>query len=238
MNTKIILASFFFVSILAIGFILFSTIDDEPIQDIISDNQTLLKKEGMQTAKGPAPLSPAKQLQQAKKDNKPDLGKNLPSDAGDPFKSMAEPEEKEYPAYIEDIKQQIYALNIESAEQIEQLDKLVQTREKDTRKFWNDDWTSVDDWKKNSNGFSLEKKEDGSLIFTPDAQTARTYSFFENPLAYKYDEENNEFVSEVDFYGKTIYNVAKFINDDVLVMMTISGRKVDLNIYQKFASQK
>jgi len=95
----------------------------------------------------------------------------------------------------------------------------------------------VDDWKKKTNGFKLEKNDNGDLVFSPDEQTARMYTFFENPQAYTYDEENKEFVNEVDFYGKTIYNVAKFINDDVLVMMTISGRKVDLNIYQKHAAQ-
>ncbi|MEZ4568279.1 MAG: hypothetical protein R2860_15405 [Desulfobacterales bacterium] len=36
----------------------------------------------------------------------------------------------------------------------------------------------------------------------------------------------------------SIYNVAKFINDDVLVMMTISGEKVDMNIYQKNAGDQ
>ncbi len=153
-----------------------------------------------------------------------------------PIEKPAE-SKKEYPKYIEEIKQQIYDRQIESVDQIPLLDELVQTEDKDVRQFWGDGWSSVDDWKKEENGFKLEKKDDGSMMFNPDAATARKYTFFETPKSYKYDPEHKEFVNEVDYYGKTIYNVAKFINDDVLVMMTISGSKVDLNIYQKDAGQ-
>jgi hypothetical protein len=134
---------------------------------------------------------------------------------------------------IEDIKQQIYDRNIESVERIGLLDDLVQTGDADTRAFWGDGWSSVDDWKRTTNGFHLEKTDDGTLVFFPDEETSKLYSFFENVEVYRYDEGTGEFVDEVDYYGKTIRNVAKFINGDVLVMMTISGTKVDLNIYQK-----
>jgi hypothetical protein len=122
-------------------------------------------------------------------------------------------------------------------DQIPLLDEIVQTGDKDVRQFWGDGWSSVDDWKKEENGFTLEKKADGSLVFNPDATTARKYTFFETPKTYTYDPEHKEFVNEVDYYGKTIYNVMKFINDDVLAMMTISGPKVSLNLYQKNAGQ-
>lgn len=144
---------------------------------------------------------------------------------------------KEYSKYIEDIKEKVYERQIESLDQIPLLDEIVQTGDKDVRQFWGDGWSSVDDWKKEENGFTLEKKTDGSLVFNPDATTARKYTFFETPKAYTYDPEHKEFVNEVDYYGKTIYNVMKFINDDVLAMMTISGPKVSLNLYQKNAGQ-
>ena len=113
----------------------------------------------------------------------------------------------------------------------------IETGDADTRGFWGDGWSGVDDWKRSSNGFSLEKADDGTLIFIPDEETTRIYSFFENLEVYTYDEENRAFVNEIDYYGKTIFNVVKFINDDVLAMMTISGSKVDLNLYQRSAGQ-
>jgi len=153
-----------------------------------------------------------------------------------PIEKPAEPQ-KTYPKYIEDIKSQVYEKQIESVDQIALLDEIVQTGNKDVRQFWGDGWTSVDDWKKEENGFTLEKKADGSLVFNPGPATARKYTFFQTPKNYKYDAEHKEFVNEVDYYGKTIYNVVKFINDDVMAMMTISGEKVDLNLYQKNANQ-
>ncbi len=146
-------------------------------------------------------------------------------------------DKKEYLQYIEDIKKQVYERQIESVNQIPLLDEIVQTRQEDVEQFWGDGWSSVDDWKKEENGFSLEKKEDGTLVFNPDPATARQYTFFQAPQTYEYDAEHKEFVNEVDYYGKTIYNVVKFINDDVMAMMTISGTKVDLSLYQKNAGQ-
>jgi hypothetical protein len=159
----------------------------------------------------------------------------LPDDA-DPIQNAAKSLSGGYSDSVEAIKKQIYEKNIDSVEQIPLLDDVVQTGDKDTREFWGNDWASVDDWKKDTNGFKLEKNKDGSLVFTPDPATASRYTFFENPQEYTYDEKNREFVNEVDYYGKTIYNVVKFINDDVLVMMTISGTKVDLQIYSKNAN--
>jgi hypothetical protein len=138
---------------------------------------------------------------------------------------------------IEEIKRQVYEREIESIERIHLLDELVQTGDADVRKFWGADWNGVDDWKRASNGFRLENADDGTLIFIPDEETARTYTFFENLEVYTYDEANRAFVNEIDYYGKTIVNVVKFINDDVLAMMTISGRKVDLSLYQRNAGE-
>jgi hypothetical protein len=157
--------------------------------------------------------------------------------AGIPEERESEARTADHSDDIEEIKQQIYEREIESVERLHLLDELVQTGDADTRRFWGDDWSGVDDWKRSSNGFRLEKAGDGTLIFIPDEETARTYSFFENLEVYTYDEENRAFVNEIDYYGKTIRNVVKFINDDVLAMMTISGTKVDLNVYQRNAEQ-
>jgi len=132
---------------------------------------------------------------------------------------------------IDDIKHEIYAREIESVDRLHLLDELVQTGDTDTRAYWNRDWSGVDDWKDEQNGFSLQRTEDGTLIFHPDEATMALYSFYENLEPYEYDPVKKEFVSEIDYYGKPIRNVLKFIKDDTLVMMTISGDKVDLNIY-------
>lgn len=134
---------------------------------------------------------------------------------------------------IEEIKEQIYAMEIESIDRVHLLDELVQTGDRDTRELWEEAWGGVDDWKSTHNGFHLERNDDGSLVFIPDEATTRMYTFFENLEIYAYDEERKEFVNEVDYYGKRIYNVIKFIDDEALAMMTISGAKVDLQIYQK-----
>ncbi len=134
---------------------------------------------------------------------------------------------------IEEIKRQIYERQIDSIDRIHLLDEIVQTGDADTREFWGKRWSGVDDWKRTGNGFDLRMNDDGTLLFFPDPETARTYTFFENIEVYHYDEERREFVSEVDYYGKPIYNVVKFIRPDALVLMTISGPKVDLNIYEK-----
>jgi hypothetical protein len=158
--------------------------------------------------------------------------------AGIPEEGGSESRTADHSDDIEEIKRGIYEREIESVGRLHLLDDLVQTGDADTRGFWGDGWSGVDDWKRSSNGFRLEKTDDGTLIFIPDEETARTYTFFENLEVYTYDEENRAFVNEIDYHGKTIVNVVKFINDDVLAMMTISGRKVDLNLYQRNAEQR
>jgi hypothetical protein len=165
-------------------------------------------------------------------------GEELHHDPGAREEGESEPRTAPLSDDIEEIKRRIYEREIESIERLHLLDELVQTGDADTREFWGDDWSGVDDWKRSSNGFSLERSDDGALIFIPDEETARTYSFFESLEVYAYDEANRAFVNEIDYYGKTIVNVLKFIDADVLVMMTISGRKVDLNIYQRSAEQR
>jgi hypothetical protein len=165
-------------------------------------------------------------------------GEELHAGAVTAEETEPEPRASDRPFDIEEIKQQVYQREIESVDRLHLLDELVRTGDADTRRFWGDDWSGVDDWKRSSNGFSLEKVDDGTLIFIPDEETARTYTFFENLEVYTYDEVNRAFVNEIDYYGKTIFNVIKFLNDDVLAMMTISGRKVDLNLYQRDSGQR
>lgn len=139
----------------------------------------------------------------------------------------------DHPKDIEEIKKQVYALNIEYVEDIPLLDTVVQTGDAPTRDFWQGDWVSVDDVKEEINGFLLAPQEDGTFIFFPDEATTRTYTFFEGPRTYTYDPARREFSWEVDYYGKTISHRARFINDNVLAMMLISGRKVKLDLYQR-----
>lgn len=139
----------------------------------------------------------------------------------------------DHPKDIEEIKKQVYALNIETVEDIPLLDRVIQTGNAPTRDFWQGDWVSVDDVKDEINGFLLAPQEDGTFIFFPDEATTRTYTFFEGPRTYTYDPIKREFSWEVDYYGKIISHRARFINDDVLAMMLISGRKVMLDLYQR-----
>lgn len=143
----------------------------------------------------------------------------------------------EHPKDIEEIKKQIYDLEIEYVEDIPRLDEVVQTGDAPTRDFWKGGWMSVDDAKDMPNGFNLEPQKDGTFIFYPDEATTRTYTFFETPRTYAYDPVKKEFSWEIDYYGKTIIHRARFINDNVLAMMLISGRKVTLDIYQKQPDQ-
>jgi hypothetical protein len=138
-----------------------------------------------------------------------------------------------HPKDIQEIKKQIYDLEIETVDDIPKLDRVVQTGNAQTRDYWTGDWTSVDDNKEIPNGFNLEPQPDGTFTFYPDEQTARTYTFFETPQSYKYDPAKREFSWDIDYYGKIITHRARFINNNVLAMMLISGSKVTLDIYQK-----
>lgn len=243
MQKKFILFGSVLFSLLLFGGYLFFSIEEKPIHDLVQTNQTASQNENTEINYLLKSEETLDDTDLGKTLNSVNASKSKPSedilmDYDDLSEDLADTEAMEYPDTIEGIKAHIYSKNIEYVEQIGLLDELVQTGDADVKEFWNNDWSSVDDWKKKTNGFKLEKNDNGDLVFSPDEQTARTYTFFENPQAYTYDEENKEFVNEIDFYGKAIYNVAKFINDDVLVMMTISGRKVDLNIYQKHAVQE
>jgi hypothetical protein len=134
---------------------------------------------------------------------------------------------------IEEIKKLVYSLNIEDVDDLPLIDAVIQTKEADTSGFWKGDWVSVDDWKHAGNGFYLTPKGDGTFVFFPDEETTRTYTFFETPKVYQYDPVKREFYWEMDYYGKTISHRARFINDDVLVTMLISGRKVTLDLYSR-----
>lgn len=135
-------------------------------------------------------------------------------------------------AHIEEIKEALYELDVESVEDLHHLDQFVQIGDADTRDFWNTDWAGVDDWKRDRDGFRLEKLDDGTLIFSPGEATRQIYSFFETNNVYEYDDVTQEFVHEVNYYGKPIINIVKFLREDVMVMMVVSGQKVDMNIYE------
>ena len=81
------------------------------------------------------------------------------------------------------------------------------------------------------------KRDALTRILFPDENSTRTYTFFETPKTYTYNPVKREFFWEMDYYGKTISHRARFINDNVLAMMLISGRKVTLDIYQKQPAQ-
>jgi hypothetical protein len=218
--------------LLTIGGFIFFKFAIEPVDEALYANTSSLAHRAPQAIDAVKPVQSPAQTPKANTDGPTErLGLNKR-----PIQKSPE-DKKEYPKYIEDIKKQVYERQIESVNQIPLLDEIVQTREADVQQFWGDGWSSVDDWKKEENGFILEKKEDGTLVFNPGPATARQYTFFQTPQTYQYDAEHKEFVNEVDYYGKTIYNVVKFINDDVMAMMTISGTKVDLNLYQKNAGQ-
>ncbi len=135
-------------------------------------------------------------------------------------------------APVADFKRALYELDIDSVDRLEELEAFVATGDADPRAFWDTDWTGIDDWKEDPDDFRLERLEDGSLVFVPGEQTRRTYTFFETMNEYEYDEATGEFVYETDFYGKPITNIVKFLRQDVMVMMVVSGQKVDMNLYE------
>ena len=130
----------------------------------------------------------------------------------------------QYPEGLEGIKQQIYDMNIEYIEDLDALDAAGQVTDQPPEALWQGDWSSADDWKRRGDGFRIEQREDGTYALFPDADTSRSYAW---------DDEKGEFAWEQDFYGKIITHKARFIDDDVLVLMKISGRKVALDIYSK-----
>jgi hypothetical protein len=235
MKKKTAITSLFLLIIAAASGFLFFLFDQNPVQEQSGKDTMLSQKPGQTPPKELPGLQKKPVRNVAQNSVRDESSGNVPEDDIRLEKKENESFSAHQAKYIEDIKKQIYDRNIEYVEQIPLLDDLVQTGDQDVMDFWGNDWISVDDWKKEDNGFKLEKNSEGNLVFTPDQATASKYTFFENPQAYTYDEKNREFVNEVDYYGKTIYNVVKFIKDDVLVMMTISGIKVDLHIYTKNA---
>ncbi len=121
-------------------------------------------------------------------------------------------------------KQQVYDLNIEYLEDLALLDELVEKSDQPPSKRWQGSWVSYDDWKRRPDSFSIEPDEDGTYGFFPDRKSSQ---------AFNYNEEKDEFVWGRDFYGKIITHKAKFINDNLLAVMKISGRKVALDLYKK-----
>ncbi len=197
-------------------------------------------------AQDPASIPPVKTSPQTQTKHEPDVVYQKPAHQTDNRKpsgkipssgqSIQEPSEEieiENPKDIKEIRKQIYDMEIEFVDDIPLLDEIVQTGNTDVRKLWEGDWHSADDFKAEEEGFKLEENQDGTYKFTPDEVTARSYSFFETPHSFSYDPEKNEFNWDVDYYGKTITNKFKFINDDTAVLMIISGRKVTTNIYRK-----
>ncbi|MDG2048659.1 MAG: hypothetical protein P8M78_00720 [Myxococcota bacterium] len=136
-------------------------------------------------------------------------------------------------AEVEEIKDALYWLDIDAVDQIEDLNRFVVIDPEDVENFRDGGWSGVDDWKRNEDGFVIERMDDGRMMFIPDEETMRSYSFFETETIFQYDDGLEAFVNEVDYYGKPVVNVVKFLRDDVLVRMTVSGEKVDLNLYQQ-----
>lgn len=143
-----------------------------------------------------------------------------------------DPGERWRTADIEEFKEALYEIEIESVDDLHNLEQFVQIGDADTRDFWNTDWAGVDDWKREQDGFRLDQHDDGTLVFVPGDATKQIYSFFETENVYEYDDVTQEFIYEVDYYGKSIINIVKFLREDVMVMMVVSGQKVDMNIYQ------
>lgn len=232
MKKKIIISAGIAVVLIGIACILLLTEPPSPSVESRSEKTTqaesvLPQQAGSgtgQTASEPVPeeTAIAKKIQR-------------PEPAADMYEAdEMELEEKPYhPQTTEEIKQQIYSLEIETVDDLDLLDEVVQTGDADTKDLWSAGWRSVDDWKREDNGFHLEPQEDGTYKFFPDEETSRSYTFFETPKTYTYDEVNKEFYWETDYYGKIITHKARFINDNVLVTALISGDKVVLDIYEK-----
>lgn len=225
MKKKIMIGCFCFLLLTAAGYAVYHLLFTKDPAAPISSTPTPPKAEPMQ--------KPKASLQNAvrKADNRQPSGKVSPAGTND-LETIGE-ETVENSKDIKEIRRQIYDMEIEYVEDIPLLDEIVQTGNTDVRKLWEGDWRSADDFKAEEEGFKLEENQDGTYKFTPDEVTARSYSFFETPHSFSYDPEKNEFNWDVDYYGKTITNKFKFINDETAVLMIISGRKVTTNIYRK-----
>ena len=130
----------------------------------------------------------------------------------------------QYPEGLEGIKQQVYDLNVEYIEDLAELEVMGRVTDKPPGELWQGEWVSVDDWKRRSDGFRIAQREDGTYALFPEGEASE---------AYAWDEERGEFSWDLDYYGKVITRKARFIDENVLLLMTISGRKVALDIYSK-----
>lgn len=137
-----------------------------------------------------------------------------------------DPEPSEDMETVEYIKEQIYDIAVEYTDDLPLLDDIIQASADEPVALWEGDWVSTDDWKRNNDSFSIEKNDDGSFELIPEKDSSHSYS---------YNEETKEFVWELDYYGKIITHKARFISDDVMVLMKISGIKVALDIYKRDA---
>jgi hypothetical protein len=201
----------FIIGILALGCIWFLIHNQGP-RDIPAA--------GDQSPAGPKPSQPVP----------PAVEKSRPAE---PVKAAKTEVAAYHPKDIEEIKKQVYDLNIEYVEDLPKLESVIQTGNAATKDFWHGNWASVDDNKADINGFYLRPQEDGTFVYFPDENSTKTYTFFETPQTYAYDPARKEFYWDIDYYGKTISHRVRFINDNVVAMMLISGRKVVLDLYQK-----
>jgi hypothetical protein len=146
--------------------------------------------------------------------------KSAEPEADEPF-----PVTDPIPRDLEGIKSYIYADEIEYLDDIPVLDELVQVRNRAPEELWGGDWGSVDDWKRRQDNFRLEQTESGFTFTSPK----------DGVREFLYEEETGDFVWEMDYYGKIISQRAKFLTEDTLAMMIISGDKVAVSLYQKGA---
>lgn len=137
-----------------------------------------------------------------------------------------EPEAEEEIETIESLKEKISDIAVEYIEDISLLDELVQESASEPEELWEGEWVSIDDWKRKKDSFSVEKNEDGEFELIPEKDSIESFS---------YNEETKEFQWELDYYGKKIIHKARFISEDVMVRMKISGIKVHLDIYKRDA---
>lgn len=125
---------------------------------------------------------------------------------------------------VERIKQEVYDLDVEYADELEKLERLGRVTDREPSELWLGEWASADDWKRRPDGFHIEQDEEGRFLFESQRDPHRVYTW---------DEENREFSWELDYYGKIVAHKARFVDDDVLLMMTISGHKVEVDIYER-----
>ena len=209
MQKKLILFGSAFFIFLLFGCFLFFSIEEKPINEFVQTNPSVSQnKEENTKLNDPsnsemtsAKTDSSKSLK-SENDNKSQFTENMKMNNDDLSEELADTEPMEYPDTIEGIKAQIYSKNIEYVEQVELLDDLVQTGDADVKEFWNDDWSSADDWKKKTNGFKLEKNDNGDLVFSPDEQTARTYTFLKIPRHIRMTKKTKSSSMKSIFTGK------------------------------------